>query len=100
MAAGDELAGAVYVIATPLAVVIGETDPHSMAGQVAPFRVSVQSMLPFDGSLVTVATNSFIPFNATNAEVCERETIIGGALTLILSPTSGDVSGGLPESVT
>jgi hypothetical protein len=83
MFAGGTLAGAVYVVGTPLVVVMGETDPHSATGQARPFSVSVQSTLPLGWSFVTVATNFVEPFNATNADVRESDTEIGGAPTVM-----------------
>ena len=100
MFAGGTLAGAVYVVGTRLVVVMGDTDPHSATGQARPFSVSVQSTLPLGWSFVTVATKFVEPFNATNADVRESATEIGGVPTVMLSGTSGEVSGGLPESVT
>ena len=100
MFADGALAGAVYVVVTPLAVVAGETEPHSTTVQGMLFKVSVQSTLPFCCSYNTVAMKFFEPFNPTKAELWDRPTAIAGSVTLRLSCTSGEVTGGLPESVT
>jgi hypothetical protein len=100
MFAGGTLAEAVYVVGTPLVVVMGETDPHSAIGQDIPFSVMLQSMLPVGWSLVSVATNFVDPFSFTYADDGEIATEIGGAPTVMLSWASGEVSCGVPESVT
>jgi hypothetical protein len=62
---GGALVGAVYVVSTPLVVVIGETDPHWATGQATPFRVIVQSNLPLGWSFVVVAMKFVVPLNFT-----------------------------------
>jgi hypothetical protein len=63
--ADGTLAGAVYVVDSPLVVVMGETDPHSPTGQARPFSVSVQSTLPFGWSFVVLAMKFIVPLNFT-----------------------------------
>jgi hypothetical protein len=100
IAAAGILGGGVYVVGEPLAVVMGETDPHSAIVQATSLSVSVQSMLPDCRSFAAVATNCVDPFNATLADVGNRPMEIAGGPTAILSWTSGEVIGGLAESVT
>jgi hypothetical protein len=66
-------AGAVYVVATPLAVEVGETDPHAW-----PEHDSVQVTPLFAESLTTVAVNCAAAPAFTVAVVGERETLMGG----------------------
>jgi hypothetical protein len=98
--AGGTFVGAVYVAGVPLAVLVGETDPHSVTVQATPLSVRLQSTAPFCRLFDTVAANFVDPFVATKVEVGERPTEIGAAPTVRLSWTSGEVSCGLPGSVT
>jgi hypothetical protein len=69
--------GAVYVVATPLAVDVGETVPHGVGEQ-----DTDQTTPKFAESFVTVAVNWPVPPNRTLAEPGSIETLIPGTVTL------------------
>ena len=64
--------GAEYVVAIPLAVVVGETPPQEAAGQ-----VTVQVTPSFVGSFPTVAVNGSVVPAGTVSLVGKTETVIG-----------------------
>jgi len=75
--------GAVYVVAVPLAVLVGETEPHEVAEQdtvhITPF---------FDGSSVTVAVNCAVAPASTSAVLGVIETFIPG---IVINPWTPSV---------
>jgi hypothetical protein len=65
--------GAVYVVGTPLAVAVGETEPH-----VAPLQVMLQVTPLPDGSLLTIAVNCVAACGGTVKAACDSETLMTG----------------------
>ncbi len=70
-------------MATPVAVVVGETLPH--AGEhAAPLCVSVQLTLGVtEGSFITVAVNVGAAVTTTVAVIGETETVMAGTVIVV-----------------
>jgi hypothetical protein len=83
------VAGAVYVIATPEALEVLETEPHAAPEQPAPLSVHVTPL--FCASFVTVAVKFCVRLTVTFAEVGATATAIAGA-TVIVAEAVRDVS--------
>jgi hypothetical protein len=69
----DGLAGAVYVVATPLNVEVGETEPHGALGQ-----VTLHDTPMFAESLLTTAVILSVAPGDTIGEAAETETLMTG----------------------
>ncbi len=66
------VAGAVYVVGTPLAVLGGENEPHGLAAQLA-----LQITPAFEGSFCTVAVNGSVWEVVRPPRFGETLTVIG-----------------------
>jgi hypothetical protein len=99
MFAGGALTGAVYVVGVPLAVVAGEIEPHTMTVQGMPFRLSVQSTLPFCRIVQHRRDEVLRTVQYHKGRCLERLTEMGGAPTVMLASwTSGRISWGCLDS--
>jgi len=77
------IAGAVYVVAVPLAVLAGEIVPHA-GEQGVPLCVKVQVTPLLLGSFVTVGVNCCVALTFTVGFVGEMLTLIGGAAVIVI----------------
>ena len=76
--------GAVYVVASPLAVLVGATVPHAGA-QGALFWLGAQVTPLFAPSFLTVAVNCCVLFTPISTEVGDTDTEIGGGTTVTVA---------------
>jgi hypothetical protein len=83
--------GAVYVVASPLAVPVGATVPHA-GEQGALFWLGAQVTPLFEPSFLTVAVNCCVLFRPISTEGGDTDTEIGGGTTVTVADADLAVS--------
>jgi hypothetical protein len=76
--------GAVYVVASPLAVLVGDAVPQ-FGEHVAPFCVAAQVTPLFEGAFISVAVNCCMAFTPMSTEEGDTETEIGVGMTVTVA---------------
>jgi hypothetical protein len=81
---GGTVDGAVYVVASPLPVFVGDTFPHA-GEQGTLFWVVVQVTPLFEPSFLTVAVNCCVALTPISAEAGDTDTEGGGGTTVTVA---------------